>query len=334
VPVSGPAAPGPQEVSAALRGLLAGRFGGSVADAEAPVRISGGLDFWVYGLRFAGPGLPEPWALPLVARIAAMPERLALLERESRLQGWVAEQGFPAPSVLELVPPGALLPFPVQVSERLPGITVAAAMTAAPWRVRALAGRLGACHAALHRVAVPEWAGEWSLVGNRLRLPRRLAADGSVPGLAEGLERTERLLPRLEVPSPAVCHGDFQPGNVLVDGHVPRLSVIDWTDAGVGDRHGDIVRTAWVFYLAAAAAADPGQRLALRALAPVVSRAYLSAYRRELPVDAGRLRLWLPVHLLHAWAMAAVDQSGPARLRTGLAEWARREFWRRIDELG
>jgi len=231
--------------------------------------------------------------LPLVARIAAMPEQLALLERESRLQGWVAEQGFPAPLVLELVPAGALLPFPVQVSERLPGITVAAAMTAAP---------------------------------------RRLAADGSVPGLAEGLERTERLLPRLEVPSPAVCHGDFQPGNVLVDG--ARVSVIDWTDAGVGDRHGDIARAAWVFYLAAAAAAVPGQRLALRALAPVVSRAYLSAYRRELPVDAGRLRLWLPVHLLHAWAMAAADESGPARLRAGLAGWARREFWRRIDELG
>ena len=226
--------------------------------------------------------------------------------------------------------------FPVQVSERVPGITVAAAMTAAPWRVRRLAGRLGACHAALHRVAVPEWAGEWSLVGNRLRLPRRLAADGSVPGLAEGLERTECLLPRLEVSSPAVCHGDFQPGNVLVDGDVPGLSVIDWTDAGVGDRHGDVARTAWVFYLAAAAATDPGRRVALRALAPVVSRAYLSAYRRELPVDAGRLRLWLPVHLLHAWAMAAADELGlsaPGRLRAGLAEWARREFWRRIDQV-
>lgn len=157
-----------------------------MADAEAPVRISGGLDFWVYGLRFTGPRLPGQWAAPLVARIAAMPERFPLLERESRLQGWVAAQGYPAPSVLELVPPGSLMAFPVQVSERVPGITVAAAMTAAPWRVRRLAGRLGACHAALHRVAVPEWAGEWSLVGNRLRLPRRLAADGS--GRAGGAE--------------------------------------------------------------------------------------------------------------------------------------------------
>jgi len=41
--------PGPAEVSSALRRRLAGRFPGEVADAGAPVRISGGLDFWVYG---------------------------------------------------------------------------------------------------------------------------------------------------------------------------------------------------------------------------------------------------------------------------------------------
>jgi hypothetical protein len=65
-----------------------------------------GFDFWVYGLHFAGVGLPERWGAPLVARIAAMSSRFLLLERESRLQGWVAEQGYPAPAVLELVPPG------------------------------------------------------------------------------------------------------------------------------------------------------------------------------------------------------------------------------------
>jgi aminoglycoside phosphotransferase (APT) family kinase protein len=332
--VANPSAPGPEEVSGALRRRLAGRFACEVADAEAPVRISGGFDFWVYGLHFAGPGLPDRWAAPVVARIAARPERFRLLERESRLQDWVREQGYPAPSVLELVPPGEVLSFPVQVMERLPGVTVAAAMAAAPWRMRRLAGRLGRCHAALHRVPVPEWAGDWSLAGNRLRLPRRLAADGSVPGLAEGLERAERIVPLLSVPGPSVCHGDFQPGNVLVDGE--RMSVIDWTDAGVGDRHGDVARTAWVFWLAAAAAAQRRERMALRAVAPVVSRAYLSAYRRELPVDAGRLRLWLPVHLLHAWAMAAADEqelSGPARFPAGLAAWARRQFWRHIDEV-
>jgi aminoglycoside phosphotransferase (APT) family kinase protein len=173
-----------------------------------------------------------------------------------------------------------------------------------------------------HRGAetVPEWAGEWSMAGNRLRLPRGMAANGSVPGLAEALERTEQILPRLEDSVPAICHGDFHAANVLVDHG--ELAVIDWTDAGIGDRHGDIARTVWVFGFAAAAAPHRSQRLVLRTLAPALSRAYLSAYRRELPVDAARLRLWAPVHLLHAWAMIAADEQkapGRSRFRPGLA---------------
>jgi aminoglycoside phosphotransferase (APT) family kinase protein len=196
-----------------------------------------------------------------------------------------------------------------------------------------LAGQLGTCHAALHRLPVPEWAGEWSMAGNRLRLPRRLAANGSVPGLAEALERTERILPRLEEADPAICHGDFQPGNVLVDHG--QLAVIDWTDAGMEDRHGDIARAAWVFALAAMVAPHRAQRLALRAIAPAQSRAYLAAYRRQLPVDAARLQLWVPVHLLRAWAMFAAAEQEPwgGSRRPELIAWARRQFWRRVNVL-
>jgi aminoglycoside phosphotransferase (APT) family kinase protein len=332
--VASPSAPDPEEVSSALRRRLAGRFPGGVADAEAPARITGGMDFWVYGLRFDGPGLPEQWRTPLVARIPPWPRRFPLLERASRLQTWVAAHGYPAPPVLDLVPPGELLEFPVQVMERAPGTTMTQAMTAAPQRMFRLAGQLGPCHAALHRLPVPEWAGEWSMVGNWLRLPRRVAANGSVPGLAEALERTELILPRLEDSIPVICHGDFHFGNVLVK--QGKLAVIDWTGTGTGDRHGDIARTLWVFGLAAVAAPGRPQRLALRALAPALSRAYLSAYRRELPVDAARLRLWMPLHFLDAWAMFVVDEQEPAgrsRFRPGLTAWARNQFWRRLNEL-
>jgi aminoglycoside phosphotransferase (APT) family kinase protein len=332
--VANPSAPGPQEVSSALRRRLAGRFPGGVTDAEAPVRISGGYDFWVYGLRFAGTSLPHRWTAPLVARIPAQPERFPLLERESRLQAWVAEQGYPAPPILELVPPGEVLEFPVQVMERRQGITMARAMETAPRRIFRLAGQLGACQAALHRVPVPKWAGQWSVIGNRLRLPRRLAANGSVPGLAEALQLTEQLLPRLEDNAPVICHGDFHPANILVE--ADQVSVIDWTDAGIGDRHSDIAWTAWVFGFAAVMAPDRRQRYVRRALAPALSRAYLSAYRRELPVDAARLRLWAPVHLLHTWAMLAADEqglSGPARFKPGLVAWARSQFCRSMKKL-
>jgi aminoglycoside phosphotransferase (APT) family kinase protein len=332
--VASPSAPEPEEVSSALRRRLAGRFPGEVTDAEAPTRISGGLDFWVYGLHFAGPGLPEQWGAPLVARIAARPGRFPLMERGSRLQDWVAAHGYPAPPVLDLVPPGELLEFPVQVMERASGTTVAQAITAAPRHMLRLTGQLGTCHAALHRLPVPEWAGEWSMAGNRLRLPRRLAANGSVPGLAEAVERTELILPRLEHGAAAICHGDFHVANVLID--QGKLAVIDWTDTGTGDRHGDIARTVWVFGFAAAAAPRLRGRLVLRAVTPALSRAYLSAYRRELPVDAARLRLWMPLHFLHAWAMLAAGEQQPAGrspFRPGLAAWARSQFWRHLNGL-
>jgi aminoglycoside phosphotransferase (APT) family kinase protein len=334
-------APSPGEVSSALRQRLAGRFLGEVADIEVPVRITGGFDFWTYGLHFGGPGLPVQWAAPLIARIPPASERFVLLEQESRMQAWVAAQGYPAPPLLELVPPGELFKSPVQVMKRQAGTTMAAAMTAAPWHILGLASQLAACQVALHRVPVPAWAGagpEWSLADKRLLLPRYLVANGSHSGLAEALERTERILPLLKVPEPVICHGDFHPGNLLID--TTTFSVIDWTDAGIGDRHDDIARTAWLFHFAAVAARHRKQRLVLRALAPALSRAYLSSYRRDLPVDAARLRLWMPLQLLQVWARAVADEQelfGPSHaghdLRAGLATWAQKQFRRHIEDL-
>jgi Phosphotransferase enzyme family len=326
--VANPAAPGPEEVSAALQRRLARRFSCEVVAGQDQRR------FRLLGLR---PVLRRPRPSGAVGGAGGGQDRreagtfpparagepVAGLGRRAGLPGTCGAGACAARGVAVVSGPD---------ERAFDGNHSGAGDVFALAHARV--GRaLGTRQAALHRVPVPDWAGEWSLADNRLRLPRRLAADGAVPGLAEGLERVERILPLLSVPTPAVCHGDFQPGNVLVDGD--RMSVIDWTDAGVGDRHGNIARTAWVFRLAAAAAAARrGQRVALGALAPVLSRVHLSAYRRELPVDALRPRL--PVHLLHAWAMAAADEqelSGPARFRAGLAAWARRQFWRHIDEL-
>ena len=334
-------APSPGEVSSALRQRLAGRFPGEVADIEVPVRIVGGFDFWIYGLHFGGPGLPAQWAVPLIARIPAGPGRFVLLEQESRMQAWVAAQGYPAPPLLELVPPGELFESPVQVMRRQAGTTMADAMAAAPWHILRFARQLAACQAALHRVPVPAWAGtgpEWSLADKRLLLTRYLVANGSHSGLAEALERTERILPLLKVPEPVICHGDFHARNLLMD--ATTVSVIDWTDAGIGDRHGDIARTAWLPRFAAVAATHQRQRLVRLAWAPALSRAYLSSYRRDLPVDAARLRLWMPLQFLHAWAGAVADEQeliGPSRaghdFRAGLATWAQKQFWRHIEDL-
>lgn len=303
-----------------------------MTDVEVPVRITGGFDFWIYGLHFGGTGLPAQWAAPLIARIPAAAERFVLLERECRLQAWVATHGYPAPPLLELLAPGELFESPVQVMHRVPGTTMDQAAPTAPGHIPGLVGQLAASQAALHRLPVPEWAQvgpEWALADKRLGLARYLVEQGLRGPLAEALERTERIVPRLGVPEPVICHGDFHPRNVVVD--ADRIWVIDWTDAGIGDRHGDIARTEWTFRSAAMILSGETERQASPALAPGLSDGYLSSYQRELPVDAARLRLWMPLQFLDAWAMAVASEQGffgssRAGYDSRIATWAERQF--------
>jgi hypothetical protein len=89
-------APESGEVPAAVRGWLASQGYGAVADDAPAERLSGGADFWVYGLRFAGPGLPPRWSAPLVARIPAAAGRYDMLREDSAVQFWAAARGYPA----------------------------------------------------------------------------------------------------------------------------------------------------------------------------------------------------------------------------------------------
>jgi aminoglycoside phosphotransferase len=334
-----PPAPSPEEVSSALRRRLTERFPGEVTDVEVPVRITGGFDFWIYGLHFGGAGLPAQWAAPVIARIPAAAGRFVLLERECRLQAWVAGHGYPAPALLELLPPGELFDSPVLVMQRVPGTRMDQSAAADPSRIPGLVGQLAASQAVLHRLPVPEWAQarpEWALADKRLGLTRYLVAQRSRGPLAEALKRTERIVPLLEVPDPVICHGDFHPRNLLVA--VNSVWVIDWSDAGIGDRHGDIARTEWTFRSAAVLLSGETEHLASPALDPGLSGEYLSSYRRQLPIDPARLRLWMPLQFLNAWAMAVAGEQGffgpsHAGFDSRIAAWAEEQFWLCIEDL-
>jgi aminoglycoside phosphotransferase (APT) family kinase protein len=326
-------APPPPVLSERLCRWLSDRFGCEVTDADQPARISGGFDFWIYSLHVTGTALPVDWSAPIVARVPPRAERFALLERESLLQAWAADHGYPAPRVVDVLAPGELFESPVQIVQRVPGGTMTDAMTARPWRIPRLVGRLGELHARVHALPVPDWArsAEWSVVERRLALVQFVLERHSHPELAVALEQVERLRPSLDVAEPVLCHGDFHPMNLLVDGD--DTAVIDWTDAGIGDAHSDIARTAWLFLFASAASPRRAERSVLKPMAPVLSRRYLASYRRHRPVDPDRVRLWMPLHLLHAWAMAVADEAeliGPSRagqdIRSGLSAWAGQQF--------
>jgi hypothetical protein len=65
---------------------------------------------------------------------------------------------------------------------------------------------------------------------------------------------------------------------------------------------------------------------------------YLTGYRRVLPVDHERVRLWQPVSLLAIWSAAEASQRGffgsEPRLPARLIGWAAREFHRAAADTG
>jgi hypothetical protein len=76
----------------------------------------------------------------------------------------------------------------------------------------------------------------------------------------------------------------------------------------------------------------------MRVLRHRLQRAYLNGYRRVLPVDRERVRLWRPVSLLAIWSAAEASQrgffGGEARLPASLIGWAAREFDRMAPGTG
>ena len=264
-------------------------------------------------MSFAGERLPPEWQRPLVARTHKTVSEAAVARREAAIQEWCSTHQYPAPRVIALFGPGELVDLPVQVTQRGPDKTLLDAVKRAPWRAPGLVDRLASLQIQLHALPIGDWPepdGE-GLAARRLRLVRRFLSTHENPDLSAALARVETLLPELDAGPRVACHGDFHPLNVLVDGDTSM--VVDWTDAALGDRHGDVARTSLLFHFGAAlATSNRAAKAAMGASQGLLSRRFLRAYTRWVPLDAGRLRKWEAVHLLHGWAQVveANDQGG------------------------
>jgi aminoglycoside phosphotransferase (APT) family kinase protein len=324
----------PPDVADALRTWLGERFGQPVVDAVAPTAIGTGFSTLIHFVQLAGEGLPEEWRAPLVVRIHQSVEQAAVARREAAIQTWCHDRGFPAPRVLMVFAPGELLPLPVQVMERAPGTTMLEAIMKAPWQAARMLERLADLQLQLHALPIDGWpeAKEAGLAARRLALVRRSLEQHDDPELRDALSRAERLLPELYAAERVPCHGDFHPLNVMVSSG--RATVIDWTDAGLGDRHGDVARTYLLFHVAAIAATTRVEKAVLKASHGWLARRYRSAYERVQPLDPNRLRHWEALHLLHGWAQvldAHREGSRAAeRVPIDLVTWLRAEFERSV----
>lgn len=297
-------------VAEVLRARAAGRWG-KVRVAEPPTPIGGGFDSYIHLVHLEGGALPAAWAAPLVVRLLPSPDREPQAHREAEAQGWAASVGYAAPQVLEVIGSDDGFGLPTQVIERAPGTTMLEALTAKPWRMFRLVDQLARLQLQLHALPTDTWPGERknrALVDQRLALPRKVASELDDDELRRALERAEGLLPVAMSGLAVVCHGDFHPLNVMVDGDA--ASVIDWTDAGLGPREGDLSRTLLLFRVASIAAKSTAERVVLRAVGPRMARRYRRTYTAEVPLDGERMRAWEALHALHGWSQVRMLHAG------------------------
>lgn len=293
------------EVDALVR-RLEQRHGAPVELVEPESTPAGGADSTIAFVQFSGAALPDAWRSPLVVRTKGSPDRAAEAEREAHIHRWLTDRDFPVPEILEIFAPGDLVEVPVQVMTRAPGSVMAEVLRRSPWRTGSTTRSLADLQARLHDLDPAGLPPGPDLLDRRLGLTRRVVGSNGDPHLARALERVDELAPLLREGPASLCHGDLHPFNVVVGPAGPV--VVDWTDAALGDPHGDVARTVVLFEVVALLASGRGERVAMRGVGPSLARRHRRAYGRRRRLDVRRIDLWRPVHLLHDWARtSAVD---------------------------
>ncbi|HZZ49247.1 MAG TPA: phosphotransferase family protein [Pseudonocardia sp.] len=176
------------------------------------------------------------------------------MRREARILRALAGTPVPVPTVLASAEEGEVMDVPFYVMEHLDGV-VATEVLPAP--LDDTEGRRAAAHAFIDVLAAlhaADWRGlglddlgrpDGFLERQLDRLPRLIADEhGELAGPFGEL----RAALRRDVPvsgAPALLHGDFRFGNVMLAADRPArlLGVLDWELAGIGDPLADLAYT-------------------------------------------------------------------------------------------
>jgi len=299
------------------------RLLGARAYASPPKRLDGGYWAALYAFEVAG---HETLSGPLVLRV--MPTSDEKCAREAAMQSAVSRTGFRAPRVHLSGGRGDGFGFPYIVMQRLGGSVL---NLAALWQLPAL---LGSTLAALHRIDTRDLPSEGlEFIFSELHERMAPLEDGGLRASLDWLVRT-RPAPRARV----VCHGDFHPLNLLVDGG--RVSgVLDWTHAHLGEPEFDAAYASLTLRLWPLDRPWLPRRWLKGPLGGGAARAFLRAYGSST-LDAQRMTWYEALHLVrilarvararagitqpalsprHPWELAARDALAALQARSGIA---------------
>ena len=259
-----------------------------------PQRLLGGFDTLVYA--FEVQDAPESLAGPLVLRIYRDASGPARAQREGSVQNAVGALGFPTPPVLLTCVDRGVLGGAFQIMRRLPGrVMLDAFFTPRLLRMPRL---LAALHARLHgldasglRHALLD-AGcgldAVSVSGDLDSMQMRIAA-GRLDGLHAGMEWL--VAHRPAAATTAICHGDFHPLNILLNGDGAVSGVLDWSWSKLDDPAWDVGATVALMTQGPVALPAVLRGVVAAARGWLVGR-YLRAYAALRPLDLGAVRYY------------------------------------------
>lgn len=189
-----------------------------------------------------------------------------------------------APGLLDVVERGGR---PGLVLERIAGADLLDVLRRRPWRALTLARALAETHLAIHDVVAPA-----ELPDVRQVLAARIESAGLTAQLRGFALRVLDGLPSGD----QLCHGDYHPGNVMVDGG--RVAVVDWPNSARGVPEADHARAVLLLRWAAPdPRTPPVTRGLIAAGRALLARGYERAYVRGSAGPVRDVRSWLVVQV-------------------------------------
>lgn len=300
----------------------------------SPRRLTGGNETAIYV--FAVNEAPDPFDAGLVLRLfrpSASPSRPA---REAAVQNSLSTLGYGAPRVLCSESDRSILGGGFLIMEHRPGVPVVATL-ANPTGDGTLRPPLGSLLAdsaqlfvkmpralaqaqvRLHEIDAQLFAEAFrkhNLDPSELTLDARLAMlsrqirQASLDALRPALNWIEKHRPRTK--DVAICHGDIQPNNVLMDGN-QTTAVLDWTHTTLAPPSLDVAFTKVAIETAPIALPSFIMPAAQR-LQRMIARRYLAAYCDMRPLDTATLSYFEAFRCIELLSMLA------ARRRENLSE--------------
>jgi aminoglycoside phosphotransferase (APT) family kinase protein len=214
--------------------------------AAPPRRLLGGFDTLIYRFELRDP--PPALAGPLVLRLYRDARGPDSARRESIVQNAVAALGFPTPRILRTCIDRTVLGGAFVIMPYVHGRVMRDAFFGP--RALDMCALLASLHARLHGLDADALARDAAgttgslSVGDELDVMQAQIGAARLAGLDPGMQWVRARRPPLG--QAAICHGDFHPLNVLIDG-AEVSGVLDWARAKIDDPAWDVGATVALF---------------------------------------------------------------------------------------